>query len=71
MGMNDLIVKMALATANVFLQHYGSNSTFEVTLHAMLENLQLELGVQGYPLEYNFDQWGGMAMDSWIKAFWK
>ncbi len=55
MGLNDSTIKTIIAKTNVLLQHYGTNYALGVTLQATLENLQLKLGVQGCPLEYNFE----------------
>ena len=33
--------------------------------------MQIELGVQNCPFLYNFDKWGGLATDSWVKALWE
>jgi len=56
---------------NMFLQHYGTDSTLGVYLTATLENLQLELGVTGCPLTYDYSIWEHLATDSWIKSVWE
>ena len=38
---------------------------------ASLENLQLEMGVSGYPLNYDYGLWGELATDSWVKSLWE
>ena len=53
------------------LQHYGTESPLGLYLTATLENLQLELGVRRCPFEYDFQKWGELATDSWIKALWE
>ena len=53
MGLYDLVIETTSATLNSFLQHYNTNSALGITLSATLENLQLELGVQGCPLHYD------------------
>ena len=40
-------------------------------LTASIENLQLELGVAGCPFKYDFDIWGELATDSWVKSLWE
>ncbi len=45
MGLNDLPIETIIATTNVFLQHFGTDSALGIMLQAALENLQLELGV--------------------------
>ena len=42
-----------------------------VTLTTVLENLQLELGVQDFPLLYDYDTWKNLAIPSYIKSLWE
>jgi len=53
MGLLNLVTETASATLNSFLQHYNTDSALGITLSATMENLQLELGVQGCPLHYD------------------
>ena len=63
-----LTVKTAAATLDLFLQHYKTDSPLGIYLMATLENLQLELGVRHCPFQYDFDKWGALAIESWIKS---
>ena len=36
-----------------------------------LEDLQIELGVSKCPLLYDYEIWGDLATNSWIKALWE
>ena len=56
---------------NMFLQHYGTESTLGIFLTATIENLQLELGVTGCPFTYDFSIWKDLATNSWIKSLWE
>ena len=71
MGLFDLTTETTAATINAFLQHYGTDSPVGVTLQATLENLQIELGVRGCPLDYDFETWGHLATNSWAKSLWE
>ncbi|KAL7536731.1 hypothetical protein ACHAXR_007365 [Thalassiosira sp. AJA248-18] len=53
------------------MQHYNTKTALGITLTASLEELQLELGVQGCPLTYDYEIWGHLAEYSWIKALWE
>ncbi|KAL7524534.1 hypothetical protein ACHAXR_000614, partial [Thalassiosira sp. AJA248-18] len=48
-----------------------TESPLGITLTASLEELQLEIGVQGCPLTYDYEIWGHLAEHSWIKALWE
>ena len=56
---------------NSFLQHYGTATPLGIYLKGSLENLQLELGVQHCPFKYNFEKWGHLATDCWVKSLWE
>ena len=71
MELFDLTTETTAATLNSFLQHYGSNTNIGITLLAALEYLQLEIGVDDCPFHYDFDTWGHLATDSWVKALWE
>ena len=64
MGLYDITTKTTAATINSFLSHYNMPTLLGVTLRAILENLQLEIGVPDNPLLYDFLIWGVLADDS-------
>ena len=70
-GLNSLVAEATTASLNSFLQHYGTETAIGTYLTASLENLQLELGVSGCPLNYDYDVWGKLATDSWVKSLWE
>ena len=51
MGLFSLPLEATVSSVNLLLQHYGTSTALGVTLAACLENLQVELGVKGCPLE--------------------
>merc|ERR1712069_35510 len=53
MGLHSLPVEATVCSVNLFLQHYGSGSNLGLTIKASLQELQMELGVTGNPLEYD------------------
>jgi hypothetical protein len=71
MELFDLTTEVTAATLNSFLQHYGSNTNIGITLLVALEYLQLEIGVDDCAFHYDFDTWGHLATDSWVKALWE
>ena len=71
MGLFDLTTETTAATINSLLQHYGTDSLVGITLEANKENLQIELGVRGCPLDYDFETWGHLATNGWVKALWE
>ncbi|KAK1748959.1 hypothetical protein QTG54_000898 [Skeletonema marinoi] len=71
MELFDLTTEVTAATLNSFLQHFGTNTLIGTTLQAALEYLQLELGVEDCPLSYDFNTWGHLATDTWVKALWE
>merc|ERR1711983_279962 len=71
MGLHSLPVEATVCSINLFLQHYGSESNLGLTIKASLQELQMELGVTGNPLEYDFDVWGVLAEDTWVKHLWE
>jgi hypothetical protein len=50
--------------------HQQSNITGQL-LRASLEQLQLELGLPGYPFSHEFKSFGHLATTSWIKSLWQ
>ena len=70
-GLYNLVTETTAATLNSFMQHYNTETALGITLTATLEELQIELGVQGCPLTYDYEIWGHLAEHSWIKALWE
>ena len=71
MGLHSLPIEATIGSINAFLQHYGTETALGLYLRASLENLQLELGVSSCPLEYDYEKWGSLATNSWVKALWE
>ena len=70
MGLYNFVTETTTANLNSFLQYYNTDSALGITFSATLENLQLELGVRGCPLHYDYDIWIGLTTNSWIKSLW-
>ena len=70
-GLFDLQVEQTIGWINIFLQHYGLDSTLARKFRASLEALQLELGCCGCPLDVNFTRFGHLATPCWMKSFWE
>ena len=71
MGLYNIVTETAAANLNSFLQHYNTDLALGITLSTTLENLQMELGIRGCPLHYNYTTWSGLATNSWIKSLWE
>ena len=71
MGLKSLTVEATTASLNLFLQHYGTDTSLGQYLTFSIENLQLELGVAGCPFSYDYGIWNGLATDSWVKSLWE
>ena len=69
LGLCNLTCETAGATLNSLLQHYGTETALGIYLMAMLENIQVELGVQHCPLQYDFKKWGGWPRTRGSKQF--
>ena len=67
MGLYNLVTETTAENLNSFLQHYNTDSALGITFSTTLENLQLEIGVRGCPLHYDYDTWSRIATSSWIK----
>ena len=70
-GLNNLKIKATAASLNAFLQHYETDTSIGIYLTASIENLQLEMGVAGWPFDYNYETWHELATDSWVKSLWE
>ena len=70
-GLFNLQVEQTIGWINMFLQHFGLDSTLARKFMASLEALQLELGCIGCPFEENFGRFGHLATASWVKSFWE
>ena len=70
-GLRSLKFDATTEAINMFLQHYGTESSLGTFLTATIENLQLELGVTGCPFTYEYSIWKDLATDSWIKSLWE
>ena len=68
MGLYNIVTEITATSLNSFLQHSNTNLALGTTLQATLKNLQLELGIRGCPLHYNYNIWDGLATNSWIKS---
>jgi hypothetical protein len=70
-GLFDLAVEHTIGMINIFIQHYGADTTVAMKYLAFLEALQLEIGCTGNPLEKNYKKYNCFMTDSWVKSFWE
>ena len=70
-GLFNISIEQTIGWINMFLQHYGMDSTLGGKFRASMEALQLEIGCLGCPLETNYDRYGPLATPCWMKSFWE
>ena len=70
-GLFDLTIEQTIGWVNMFLQHYGMDSSLAGKFRASLEALQLELGCAGCPLDADFSRFGHLATPCWVKSLWE
>ena len=70
MELLNLPMEATSAQVNCLLQHYGTDSLLGHTMTAVMEHLQLEIGVEGYPLGYSFQKYRCLATNTWAKSLW-
>ena len=70
-GLFNISIEQTIGWINMFLQHYGMDSTLGGKFRASMEALQLEIGCLGCPLESNYDRYGLLATPCWMKSFWE
>ena len=68
MEMLNLPMETTAAQINCLLQDYGTNTALGDTMAATMEHLQLEIGVEGCPLDYSFEKYGSLATNTWAKS---
>ena len=71
MELNSLPVETTVAQINCLLQHYGTTTALGTTLAAAIEHLQVEIGVTGCPLSYDYMKYSCLAMNTWTKSLWE
>ena len=71
MELLNLPMETTVAQVNCLLQHYGRDSALGDTMTAAMEHLQLEIGVEGCPLGYSFQNYDCLATNTWAKSLWE
>jgi hypothetical protein len=66
-----MAVEHTIATLNMFIQHYGTETMLARKFAASLEALQLEMHCLGNPLEENNDNLHILAAPCWVKSLWE
>jgi hypothetical protein len=64
-------VEHTIGMINIFIQHYGAETTLAKKFSASLEALQLKIGCLGNPLKENFDKLHLLATPCWTKSLWE
>lgn len=67
----DFKVEQGIALLERFLVHGCTNSQTDDLLECSLEQMQLEAGTGGPILEADFDAFGFLCTDCWLKALWR
>ncbi len=70
-GLFTFVVKHTISMINIFIQHYGAETTLAKKFTASLEAFQLELRCEGNPLRVNYDEMQILGTECWMKSFWE
>jgi hypothetical protein len=70
-GSFSVAVEHTIDMINIFIQHYGSETTLARKFLASIEALQLEIGCVGNQLETDNDHFHILATPCWMKSFWE
>ena len=72
-GINILsfAVEHMIGMINMFIQHYGAETTLAKKLSASFEALQLEIGCISNLLKENFDGLQLLVTPCWTKSLWE
>ena len=71
MELNSLPVETMVVQINCLLQHYGRTTALRTTLSAAIEHLQVEIGLTGCPLPYDYKKYSCLATYKWTKSLWE
>lgn len=64
-------METTVAQINCLLQHYGTDTSLGDTLTTALQHLQIDTGVLGCPLEYDFKTYSCLATNTWANSLWE
>ncbi len=70
-GLFSFVVEHTIGMINIFIQHYGAETTLAKKFTASLEALELEIGCLGNPLKENFNKQHLLATLCWTKSLWE
>jgi hypothetical protein len=70
-GLFSFMAEQTIGMINMFIQHYGAETTLAKKISASLEALQLEIGCIGNLLKENFDDLHLLATPCWTKCLWE
>lgn len=70
-GLLSLPIEQVISRTNIFIQHYRTPTSLGRKMDMTLHWLQLQLGHSGNPILLDYNIWGQLATDSWIKALWE
>ena len=71
MELNSLPVETTVAQINCLLQHYDTTTVLGTTLTTAIEHLQVEIGVTGCPLSYNYKKYSCLATAHGLNRYGK
>jgi hypothetical protein len=70
-GLFSFSIEHAICMINMLVQHFGVPSVLGKKFSASLETLQLDAGLDGNPLQADYDRYGVRCTDCWLKTLWE
>ena len=71
LGLPHPYIECGIARIITFINNMGSKTLTSKFLAYSVQLLQLEIGLINDVLTQDFQQWGVLATDSWIKSLWE
>ena len=70
-GLPHLGAEALVAMSNKILMHYGCNTATGRFMQVSYHLFYLELGLSFCPMQESYQEFGHLAMHSWMKSFWE
>ena len=71
LGLNNLHTTMGITQVQVLLDNVWENTVTGDLIRVSMESLKLELGIKGSIFSHDFDMYGHLATNCWVKHLWK
>ena len=71
LGLHNLYTTMGINRIQAFMDHIWHKTVTGDLMRISLESLKLELGIEGSLFECDYELYGHLATDSWMKHVWE